>query len=103
MFQYGKHVYGQSFLNYLNSNLDFLVTGRILGAEQLGYYQFAYNLPRMALNLVTERITDILFPLFSKVQKDVSRLRQILPESLQSYLGARRKIQALEEATGEMP
>ena len=39
----------------------------------------------------------------SSLWKDVSRLRQILPESLQSYLGARRKIQALEEATGEMP
>ena len=35
--------------------------------------------------------------------KDVSRLRQTLPESAQAYVGARRKVQALEELTGESP
>lgn len=35
--------------------------------------------------------------------KDVSRLRQTLPESALAYVGARRKVQALEELTGESP
>ena len=35
--------------------------------------------------------------------KDVSRLRQTLPESAQAYLGARRRVEALENTTGELP
>jgi len=34
--------------------------------------------------------------------KDVSRLRLLLPEVAQSYLGARRKIEALEETVGDL-
>jgi hypothetical protein len=35
--------------------------------------------------------------------KDVSRLRQVLPESAQAYLSSHRKLQALDDVRGEAP
>jgi len=74
LFHYGKNIYGQSFLNYLNQNIDFIVTGRLLGAQLLGFYQFAYNLPYLVKSYVQDGIIPVAFPVFSKVQDDDKRL-----------------------------
>ena len=47
MFGYGRNLFAEQILNYLSKNLDYLIVGRILGAKQLGLYQFAYNVPHL--------------------------------------------------------
>jgi len=74
LFRYGKNIYGQGFLTYFNQNMDFIVTGRLLGAKLLGFYQFSYNLPYLVKSYVRDGIGPVAFPVFSKVQNDDERL-----------------------------
>jgi O-antigen/teichoic acid export membrane protein len=74
MFRYGRNLLGSGFLGYLNSNMDFIVTGRVLGADLLGFYQMAYNLPNLVKDYINDSIGAVSFPLFCKVQDDNERL-----------------------------
>jgi len=74
LFAYGKHIYGQGFLEYFSSNMDFIVTGRLLGVRLLGFYQFSYNLPYLVKGYVQDGLAPIAFPVFSKVNDDKERL-----------------------------
>lgn len=65
---------GERLLDYLGSNLDKIIIGRMLGDTGLGIYSVAYQLmikPYSTLNPIFTRIT---LPLFVKVQNDDSRL-----------------------------
>lgn len=67
---------GERSINYLSANVDNLIIGRFLGAEALGYYSLAYQLisfPRARFNPI---ITQVAFPVFSKVQHDNGVLRR---------------------------
>lgn len=74
LFHFGKHLYGSSFIHYFNRNMDFIITGRVFGPADLGYYQFAFNIPHLVLSHFTQRIGQVLFPLYSKVQGEKERL-----------------------------
>jgi PST family polysaccharide transporter len=74
LFRYGRNLFGNNFLTYLNRNMDFLITGRVLGVELLGFYQMAYNLPFLLLQYVSDSIGSTSFPVFCKLQHDNQRL-----------------------------
>ena len=74
LFHFGRNIYGQGFLNYFNQNMDFIITGRLLGVQFLGFYQFAYNLPYLVRSYVRDGIGPVAFPIFSKIQDDNERL-----------------------------
>jgi len=44
LLNFGVYVFGTSIINYFNRNLDYLLIGRFLGPEALGYYVLAYKL-----------------------------------------------------------
>jgi lipopolysaccharide exporter len=74
--RFGLYQMGERAINYLNSNLDYLIIGSMLGANSLGYYTLAYNLiikPSTTMNPV---ITKVAFPVFSKVQNETERLKK---------------------------
>ncbi len=74
MFRFGRNILGGGFLGYLNANMDFIVTGRVLGADLLGFYQMAYNLPHLVKDYVSDSIGMVSFSVFCKVQDDNDRL-----------------------------
>lgn len=74
LFHFGRNIYGQSFVNYFSNNIDFIITGKILGPQSLAFYQFAYNLPHLVLNHVSAGIENVSFPVFSKLQDERTRL-----------------------------
>ena len=61
---------GNTLLYYLNSNLDLLLIGRVLGATHLGYYQNARSLTDEIRGRIAAPIQHILFPAFSALQVD---------------------------------
>jgi len=67
---FGMYQMGDRALNYLSSNVDYLIIGRFLGAELLGYYTLAYRIISIAVYRVNPIITRVAFPVFSKLQKD---------------------------------
>jgi O-antigen/teichoic acid export membrane protein len=60
--------------NYIAQNGDYVVVGRLLGAEALGYYSRAYQLMMVPVTLMSAVTTRVLFPLMASVQEDRARL-----------------------------
>ena len=67
---FGAYQTGERFVNYLASNLDFVMIGKVLGAAALGPYYVAYQVVVQPMVRLTPILTRVAFPLFSKVQND---------------------------------
>jgi len=73
---FGLYQMGERSINYLNSNLDFLLIGSMLGASALGYYTLAYNLIIKPSSMINPVITNVAFPVFSRIQNETEKLRR---------------------------
>jgi O-antigen/teichoic acid export membrane protein len=73
---FGLFQMGERSINYLASNVDYLIIGRFLGAGPLGYYTLAYNLMIAPLRVINPAVTTVAFPAFARVQKQDDLLRR---------------------------
>ncbi len=76
LFRFGKNVFGEKLLGYFSANSDNIITGRVLGASILGFYNFAYQIPHLPETHLAPIIHRVLFPVLSQVQDDRARLRR---------------------------
>jgi PST family polysaccharide transporter len=60
--------------NYLATQGDYIVVGRVLDKTQLGLYQRAYDLVRFPANVFSTVAGSVLFSAFARVQDDFERL-----------------------------
>ncbi|MDM8553303.1 MOP flippase family protein [Desulfococcaceae bacterium HSG7] len=74
---YSLNLTGYSIFNYFARNADYIIIGRYLGAQDLGYYTLAYRLMLYPLQSVTSVIGRVLFPIFSQIQNDNERFRRV--------------------------
>jgi len=84
---FGLFQMGERTLNYLGNNVDYLIIGRFLGAEPLGYYTLAYSIMRLPLLYVNPVVVTVAFPTFARVQDQDGRLRRGYAKILR-YLSA---------------
>lgn len=73
---FGLYQMGERSINYFNSRLDQLLIGNLLGAQELGYYNFAFNLVLLPVSNVNPILTRVAFPVFARMQNDIPGLRQ---------------------------
>lgn len=73
---YGKWVTSTTILYFLYSRGDDAFVGWALGAAALGFYQIAYRLSNAPATEITQTISGVTFPAYSKVQNDVTKLRR---------------------------
>lgn len=73
---FGLFQVGERSLNYVGNNVDYLIVGRLLGADALGFYTLAYNLVRSPSILLNPVVTTVAFPTFARVQHDNVWLRR---------------------------
>lgn len=71
---FGLPLLGFSMLNYFNRQFDYLLIGKVLGAESLGYYTMAYAIMLLPLSQISHTICRVTFPMFSSIQKDTERV-----------------------------
>lgn len=76
LFRFSRNLYADNFVRYFDTNTDFILTGRLLGAVNLGFYQLAYNLPHIVLTHFSETVSEVLFPIYCRVQDDHARFRR---------------------------
>ncbi|MFH1772357.1 MAG: lipopolysaccharide biosynthesis protein [Candidatus Omnitrophota bacterium] len=76
LFGFGKWVLSSSILGFLISHSDDIIVARILGAISLGFYQMAYKISNIPTSEITHIISHITLPAYSKLQKDVKRLKE---------------------------
>ncbi|MHA7093090.1 MULTISPECIES: lipopolysaccharide biosynthesis protein [Priestia] len=75
---YSNRVLGIQIFNYFNSNLDYIVIGKILGSTSLGYYSLAYNWGYLVRGYISGAVARVAFPEISANQKNNIKVEQIL-------------------------
>jgi PST family polysaccharide transporter len=76
LFGFGFNVICSNLLGYFRQNLDYIIIGRFMGAELLGYYTLAYTLASFPATKITPIITRVVFPTFSLLQDDITRFKK---------------------------
>lgn len=74
LFSYGKWLTGSAIVSFLLIQGDDILVGKILGATALGFYQMGYHLSCLPTTEITDIISQVSFPAFSKMQDDIKRL-----------------------------
>jgi O-antigen/teichoic acid export membrane protein len=74
---FSLNLLGHSVVNYFARNIDYLLIGRFLGAQNLGYYTLAYRIMLYPLENIAWVIRRVTFPFFSRLQDDDAKFRQI--------------------------
>ena len=77
----GKWVTGSRISEYLFSQGDDIVVGKLLDVGSLGLYQAAYKLSTLPVSEVADVIGKVTFPVFSKISEDNQRLKSAFYKS----------------------
>lgn len=88
--RYGLSVASAMLLSKLVFDVDYIVVGRALGAEELGYYTLAFRLPELGIISVFFVISAVAFPVYRQAAGDRARLQRgyLSAVRLQSAYGA---------------
>lgn len=75
--KFGLYQMGEMTVNYFNYQFDTILIGKLLGVENLGIYTIAKELIMKPATIINPVITRVAFPTMSKVQDDISKLKEI--------------------------
>lgn len=59
-----------NLIGYASKNIDYLILGKTIGSEQLGFYQKGYQFSSLPGNQITEILGNLIFASFSKMKKN---------------------------------
>ena len=76
LWKFGKWIYGGNIIGYLISQGDNYFVWSYLGLPKLVLYKYAFDFATMPATHISEIISSISFPAYSKIQKDIPRLRE---------------------------
>ena len=75
-------------INQINTRMDQLIIGTMLGPVFLGYYTMAYGIVFQPVQQINSIITKVAFPVFSIIQEDRSRLKSAYLKMLRIIFAA---------------
>ena len=76
LFNFGKWILCSYVLTFLLVQGDDIFVGKLLGVTALGFYQMAYSISNLPATEITEGISRVTFPAYSKLQDNLPRLRE---------------------------
>ncbi|MGB2598967.1 MAG: lipopolysaccharide biosynthesis protein [Candidatus Omnitrophota bacterium] len=77
LLKFGKWLFGSSILVFLVTQGDDAFVGRLLGITALGFYQMAYHLSNAPATEITHVVSQVMFPVYSKIQDNIPKLGEI--------------------------
>lgn len=83
IYNFGIHIVGSNFVDFFSRNSDNFLIGFFLGTTALGYYAIAYNLLVAMTGLLIEVPNAVIFPTFSRLQAEPTRVKQAFYEVTQ--------------------
>jgi lipopolysaccharide exporter len=83
LFGYGSQMILVEILGMVHKNVDYLIIGFLLGAEQLGFYTMGFRLPELVIISVCYIFGQTLFPAYAKLQNRMDDLRAGFLKSIQ--------------------
>jgi lipopolysaccharide exporter len=85
---FGLPLTGSRLLGLSIANIDFIIVGHLLGAQQLGYYNLAFNICSWPLTIFSAILDDITLPTLSRVRDSPKELAKHLEAGLSGLSGA---------------
>jgi O-antigen/teichoic acid export membrane protein len=82
MFHFGKYILASSFIGFLYSSLDKITIAKLLNVEMLGYYAMAMNISSFFIDFVFNRVGNVMYPTYSKINDRLEDVRRIFLKSL---------------------
>lgn len=82
LYSYGKWVTLGTLASYLNDQGDDFVVSKLIGAQALGFYQNAYKISNLPTTQGASLIYQVVFPIFSKIQGSMDRLKRGVTKSI---------------------
>jgi len=82
MLHFGYFQMADKLMNFLGSNLDYLLVGRFLGPEAVGIYRMAYETAVRPLSTINPIYNAVAYPIFSRQQDQNDSLQRGLLEGL---------------------
>lgn len=83
LFGFGMWISGSTILIFLITQGDDIFVGKMLGVAALGFYQMAYLLSNLPVTEISDVISRVTFPAYSKLQDDLTKLREAYLKVLQ--------------------
>ena len=76
LLNFGKYVFVSGILIFFITQGDDIFVGRFLGAAALGLYAMAYKLSNVPVTEISHTISNVTFPVYSKLQDNKIALRE---------------------------
>lgn len=73
---FGAPASANGLLASLVLDIDYLIVGRMLGAQALGYYMVAFRIPQLAVISVFNVLSTVAFPVLTRASTDERRLKR---------------------------
>lgn len=83
LFGFGVWVSGSIIVIFLVTQGDDIFVGKMLGVTALGLYQMAYLISNLPVTEITDVISRVTFPVYSKLQDDLVKLKEAYTNVLQ--------------------
>lgn len=78
----GKWITANGIFNYFAENSDNIGVGKILGSSSLGIYQVAYKIAILPISEVSDVVSQVVFPVYTKFGDDTQRIRKAFLKTL---------------------
>lgn len=75
--QFGLYQTGERMANLINSQMDTLIIGKLLGEEALGIYDVIKQILNKLFRMINGVITTVMLPIFAKFQEDKPKISQL--------------------------
>jgi O-antigen/teichoic acid export membrane protein len=76
LLRFGMQVLGSRLLSFGYSGTDMLVVGKVLGERFLGFYTIAADLSGKGVDLLSEILSQVTFPMYASLQNDRAALQR---------------------------
>jgi len=83
LFGFGKWVFASSIIVFIATQGDDVIVGKMLGVAALGFYQMAYTFSNLPATEISQVISTVMLPAYSKLQDDLPKLKQAYLKVLQ--------------------
>lgn len=70
IFGFGVYTTGTNMVNYCISNVDYLLIGKLVSAQALGIYTFAFLLTDGIKSKISSIVSNVMYPLYATMQDD---------------------------------
>ena len=85
-FHYGYKLTLSGVLDIIFTNIYQIIIGKFFSVAQVGYYTRANTLMMLPVGNISGALNKVIFPVFSKVQDDIPKLRSVYKQVMQLVL-----------------